>query len=103
VGMLMLFHNAPAPYHTSVWPVLALTLTLGGFWAFAISKAVQVRRRPATVGPNRVVGRDAVVRSPEQVFVAGELWRARREGGGTLVPGQSVRVTAVHGLELTVE
>jgi len=103
VGMLMLFHDAPAPYHTSVWPVLAITLTLGAFWAFAISKAVQVRRRPASVGPNRVVGEDAVVRSPEQVYVAGELWQARRAGGGTLVPGEHVRVTAVHGLHLTVE
>jgi membrane-bound serine protease (ClpP class) len=78
VGMIMLFHNAPAPYHTSLPLVLSITLTLGAFWAFALSKAVQVRRRPVTVGPNRVVGFDAVVRTPGQVFVAGELWRARR-------------------------
>jgi membrane-bound serine protease (ClpP class) len=103
VGMLMLFHNAPAPYHTSTALVLVVTLTLGAFWAFAIAKAVQVRRRPAIVGPNRVVGEDAVVRTPEQVFVAGEIWRARREGGGTLVPGERVRVIAVNGLQLTVE
>jgi membrane-bound serine protease (ClpP class) len=103
VGMLMLFHNAPAPYHTSTALVLTLTLTLGLFWAFAIGKAVQVRRRPALVGPNRVVGEEAVVQTPEQVFVAGELWHARRESGGTLVPGEHVRVTAVHGLDLTVE
>src|SRR5439155_300712 len=30
VGMLMLFHNAPSPYHTSLPLVLAITLTLGG-------------------------------------------------------------------------
>jgi membrane-bound serine protease (ClpP class) len=103
VGMLMLFHNAPAPYHTSLPLVLSVTLVLGGFWAFALSKAVQVRRRPAIVGPNRVVGVDAVVRTPGQVFVAGELWRAHRSSGGELVPGEHVRVTAVDGLELTVE
>jgi membrane-bound serine protease (ClpP class) len=103
VGMLMLFHNAPAPYHTSTWPVLAVTLTLGAFWALAITKAVQVRRRPVAVGPNRVLGEDAVVRTPEQVYVAGELWHARRDDGATLVPGQHVRVKAVSGLELTVE
>ena len=103
VGMVMLFHNAPAPYHTSLPLVLSITVTLGAFWAFALSKAVQVRRRPVTVGPNRVVGEDAVVRTPGQVFVAGELWRAHRDDGTDLVPGQHVRVKAVHGLELVVE
>ncbi len=33
VGMIMLFHNAPAPYHTSTPLVLAITLSLGVFWA----------------------------------------------------------------------
>jgi membrane-bound serine protease (ClpP class) len=103
VGMLMLFHNAPAPYHTSLPLVLAITLTLGGFWAFALTRAVQVRRSPVLVGPNRVVGEDGVVRTPGQVYVAGELWHARREDGGALVPGQHVRVKDVQGLELTVE
>ena len=103
VGMLMLFHNAPSPYHTSTWPVLAVPLPLGAFWAFALTKAVQVRRRPVAVGPNRVVGEDAVVRTPAQVYVAGELWRAHREDGGALVPGEQVRVTGIEGLELTVE
>jgi len=103
VGMVMLFHNAPAPYHTSLPLVLSITVTLGAFWAFALSKAVQVRRRPVAVGPNRVVGEDAVVRTPGQVFVAGELWHAHRDDGAELVPGEHVRVTAVHGLELVVE
>jgi len=103
VGMVMLFHNAPAPYHTSLPLVLSITAVLGAFWAFALTKAVQVRRRPVTVGPNRVVGENAVVRTPGQVFVAGELWRAHRDDGADLVPGEHVRVKAVHGLELVVE
>ncbi len=102
VGMLMLFHNAPAPYHTSVTLVVTLTVTIGLIWAFALTKAVQVRRRPPTVGPARVVGADAVVRAPGQVFVEGELWRAHREDGGELRPGDHVRVAAMDGLELTV-
>ena len=102
VGMLMLFHNAPAPYHTSVWLTLAVTIPLGGFWAFAISKAVAVRRRPPLVQPLRVVGEEAIVRSPSQVVVGGELWRARRADGGDLRPGDHVQVEGVDGLELTV-
>jgi membrane-bound serine protease (ClpP class) len=102
VGMLMLFHNAPAPYHTSLPLVLSFTIALGTFWAFALTKAVQVRRRPVSVGPLRVVGSEAVVRAPGQVFVEGELWRARREDGRDLVPGEHVQVESVDGLELTV-
>ena len=101
-GMVMLFHNAPAPYHTSVPIVLTFTLGLGLFWVFALTKAVQVRRRPVTVGPARVVGADAVVKAPGQVFVEGELWHAHRLDGGDLVPGSHVRVAAMDGLELTV-
>jgi membrane-bound serine protease (ClpP class) len=103
VGMLMLFHNAPAPYHTSLPLVLSLTISLGAFWVFALSKAVQVRRRPVAVGPTRVVGAEGVVRSPGQVFVAGELWHAHRGDGRELVPGEHVHVEDVEGLELRVK
>jgi membrane-bound serine protease (ClpP class) len=101
-GMLILFHNAPAPYHTSLPLVLTITIALGLFWAFALTKAVRVRRQPVSVGPTRVVGEEAVVRSPGQVFVAGELWRAHRADGGALVPGEHVQVEGMDGLELTV-
>jgi membrane-bound serine protease (ClpP class) len=101
-GMAMLFHNAPAPYHTSVWPIVGFTVALGLFWVFALTKAVEVRRRPAAVGPARVVGSEAIVRAPGQVFVDGELWHAHRADGVVLVPGSHVRVEAMDGLELTV-
>ena len=44
----------------------------------------------------------AVVRSPGQVFVEGELWQAHRTDGRDLVPGEHVKVESVDGLELTV-
>jgi membrane-bound serine protease (ClpP class) len=102
VGMLLLFHNAPAPYHTSLPLVISFTLAIGAFWAFALGKAVQVRRRPVTVGPERFLGDEGVVRDPHHVFVEGELWRAHPAGGGELVPGERVRIEHVEGLELTV-
>jgi membrane-bound serine protease (ClpP class) len=101
-GMIMLFHNAPAPYTTNVWLVVGFTLVLGLAWVFALTKAVQVRRRPPSVGPARVVGAEAIVRAPGQVFVEGELWHAHRSDGGDLVPGSHVRVAGMDGLELTV-
>jgi membrane-bound serine protease (ClpP class) len=102
IGMIMLFHNAPAPYHTSVPLVVAITVAIGGFWAFAIAKAVQVRRSPVLVTTARVVGAEGIVLAPNQVRVDGELWKAHRSDGEALVPGSHVRVEAAEGLELTV-
>jgi membrane-bound serine protease (ClpP class) len=100
VGLITLFHNAPAPYHTNVWLVVTLTVLIGGFWAFAMGKAIAVRRRPATVGPDEIIGMEGVVRDGGWVFVRGELWRA--ESDQPLQLGQHVRVDAVHGLTLAV-
>ena len=101
VGMLMLFHDAPSPYETSVPLVLSITLALGLFWAFAIGKAVQVRRRPVTVGPQTIVGEEGVVRSSGLVFVHGELWQARSDQ--PLETGQRVEVVGREGLVLDVK
>ena len=100
--MITLFHKAPAPYHTSVPLVVTLTAVLGGFWAFAMAKAVAIRRKPVTVGPQQIVGMEGIARGEDLVFVRGELWRARRSDGGDLVPGDHVQVEGVDGLELTV-
>ncbi len=100
VGMLMLFHDAPSPYDTSVPLVLSVTLGLGLFWAFAIGKAVQVRRRPATVGPHTIVGEEGIVRPGGLVFVHGELWKVRSDE--PLAPGAHVQVVDRDGLTLNV-
>jgi membrane-bound serine protease (ClpP class) len=102
VGLLLLFHNAPSPYHTSVPLVASIAVVLGLFWAFALSKAVQVRRRPASVGPEHIVGQTGEVREAGLVFVNGELWQARSRDGAPLEPGEHVRVEGVDGLTLTV-
>jgi membrane-bound serine protease (ClpP class) len=105
VGSLLLFHNAPAPYNEHNTPALvAFALVLGGIWAFALTKAVQVRRRPASVGPQMIVGKLGEARRDDMVFVNGELWRARPRGDTPLHPGQRVRVAGVDpGLVLEVE
>ncbi len=103
VGGLLLFHNAPSPYHTSVPLVVAVAVVLGGFWAFALGKAVQARRRPVTVGAQTIVGELGEVRRDGLVFVRGELWRARTTEGEPLVPGQQVEVEGIEdGLVLDV-
>jgi membrane-bound serine protease (ClpP class) len=105
VGSLLLFHNAPAPYNNVNTPlVVSFAVAVGGFWAIAISKAVQVRRRPVSVGPQTIVGEIGEARRDDLVFVHGELWRAKPDDGSPLRPGQRVRVSGVGPeLELRVE
>jgi membrane-bound serine protease (ClpP class) len=102
VGAIMLFHNAPPPYHTSKPLVIGVTVGLGAIWAFAVGKAWQVRSRPVSVGPQLIAGSIGEVRRDGLVFVNGELWQARTPGGEQLRPGERVRVESLDGLVLTV-
>jgi membrane-bound serine protease (ClpP class) len=58
------------------------------------------KRRRAVTGVEALVGRTAVVSSPTQVRVAGELWEATSEH--PFVSGEEVEVTGVDGLTLRV-
>jgi membrane-bound serine protease (ClpP class) len=104
VGALLLFRNAPSPYHVNLWLIVSIAVILGTGWAFAISKAIQVRRSPVSVGPQQMVGEIGEFRGDGQVFVRGELWRARVREGSPLKRGEKVRVDAVDpSLVLDVE
>jgi membrane-bound serine protease (ClpP class) len=101
VGSIMLFQNASG-FHTSKPLVISIAVTLGAIWAFAISKAVQVRQSPVEVGPQLIAGSVGEVRGNGLVYVNGELWQAHSVSGEQLRPGQRVRVESLDGLELTV-
>ena len=76
VGSIMLFQNAPG-YHTSKPLVISVAVALGAVWAFAMSKALQVRHSPVEVGPQLIAGSVGEVRENGLVYVNGELWQAR--------------------------
>ena len=80
VGAIMLFRNAPSPYHVSLPLIISIAVVLGLLWGFAMTKAVAVRRKPVSVGPQSIVGQIGEVRGDGQVFVNGELWKARPAG-----------------------
>ena len=104
IGALMLFRNAPAPYHANLWLIVSIAAVLGSAWAFAMTKAIQIRRSPVSVGPQTIVGEIGEFRGDGQVFVRGELWRAKVPEGLSLRRGQKVRVDGVEpGLVLDVE
>jgi len=64
-----------------------------------------VRRKPAAVGAQTLIGREATVIAPcrpeGQVRLDGEIWQARCAAGAD--PGDNVRVAARDGLLLVVE
>ena len=105
IGALLLFDPAGEAYQVSLPVALAISGTLMLLFGFALTKAAQTRRLPASVGAHRLVGEKAKVRGEHLVFVDGELWKARSADGSSLEPGQEVVVEAVdqEGLRLTVE
>ena len=102
-GSLLLFEPAGSTYRVSLAVVLTIAGVLGLFMAFVVTKIVQVRRRPATVGGADVVGARGVVRRNGYVSVRGELWRVHADGDEPLQPGSEVEVEGVEdGLTLRV-
>jgi len=85
------------------WPWGVATVIGGGVLDIAESLVLLrwSKRRRSPVGADALVGRTAVVATPTQVRVAGELWEARSDT--PLVPGEEVVVRAVDELTLRVE
>jgi membrane-bound serine protease (ClpP class) len=99
VGMLMLFHDAPAQYQVNTWLVLLVTATIGGFMAFALGKAVAARRRPSAMPA--MVGAEGVARDAGSCSCRASSGR-RDRGRSPLEPGAHVHVDDVEGLRLKV-
>ncbi len=104
IGSLLLFDPAGEAYQVSLPVALAISGTLMLLFGFALTKAAQARRMPASVGAHRLVGVPGQVRGEDLVFVDGELWHAESADGSPLEPGEAVVVEAVdqEGLRLTV-
>jgi membrane protein implicated in regulation of membrane protease activity len=85
------------------WPWGIVTVVAGGLLDVGESLAFLKwsRRRKSPVGAEALVGQTAVVVTPTQVRVAGELWAARSDD--PLRVGEEVVVRVVDGLTLVVE
>jgi len=89
--------------------VVPLALVMTGLVAVAARKALAVSRRRPRGGADGLIGAVGVVRRDVgpvgAVFVAGELWRARRswvDEDAVLGEGEHVVVEQVQGLTLSV-
>jgi membrane-bound serine protease (ClpP class) len=98
VALILLF-VLPSPWNLIVAAVVAVAW-FGELYLW--NRTVRGRRR--AVGAQTLVGMIGEVRETcrpvGQVFVNGELWRARCEDGAD--PGTQVKVLAVNGLTLDV-
>jgi membrane-bound serine protease (ClpP class) len=101
-GFLLLFQPAGSGYQVSLAVPLTIALVFSAFFAFVFAKVLQSRRRPASVGPQMIVGSHGHVGRDGLVSVHGELWRAREAEGEALAQGEDVEVVGLEGLELVV-
>jgi membrane protein implicated in regulation of membrane protease activity len=95
-AILLAIFVIPAPW--------GLVLVVAGGLADIAESLVLMRwskGRRVVTGAEALVGRTAVVATPTQVRVAGELWNAR--AADELVPGTEVVVRDVDGLTLVVD
>ncbi|MFQ6001238.1 MAG: NfeD family protein, partial [Anaerolineae bacterium] len=103
-GSLILFQSPFARVSTSL--VVGVGLGSGGFFAFAVAKAVQARMRRAVTGREALIGALAVARTDldptGSVFLRGEWWNAIAEGE-EVRKGEQVEVIGVDGFQLRVK
>ncbi|MDD3826863.1 MAG: nodulation protein NfeD [Anaerolineae bacterium] len=102
-GALLLF-NSPL-YRVSISAIVGVALVTGLFFAFAMTKVMQIRRRPSVTGTEGLIGQLGEARTalePEgTVFVRGELWQAESLEG-PIEKGERVEIAGVHGFRLQV-
>jgi membrane-bound serine protease (ClpP class) len=105
LGAAILIDDSRAPLLEVSRPlIIGITLVLVGFVLFALQAVMRTRRRPAFIGGGEFVGREALVRGPDTVFIGGELWHARPAiAGAELTAGTRVRIVSRRGLALIVE
>lgn len=90
-------------------PMTSVLITTAGLSFFAVVCVyliAKAHRHPPVQGPHVLIGQQAVVRRWDAtrgiVHVQGENWTAQSSAALTLTPGDSVTVTAVDGLVVTI-
>lgn len=102
-GSVLIFQSTSAqiPWHL----IIAVAGCTGGFFAFAVGKAVRAQTRPVTTGAEALIGAVAEARTdlaPDGiVFLKGERWNALADDG-PIAAGEQVRVIGREGFRLRV-
>lgn len=105
LGGLFLTNGNQADASVSPWVIAVVAVPMSVLVLTVFVNIVRVRKMPARMGLETVVGRTVVARSaltPQGfVFMDGENWQAEAEDGD-VQPGEKVIVTQIRGLRLKV-
>jgi membrane-bound serine protease (ClpP class) len=104
-GGLILTSGNPPGFQVNRWLVIGISTAIGMFLLFVVTSIIRIRRQPAAMGVQTLLGKEAVARSPlnpsGMVFVDGEYWSATVKEG-RVKKGEKVVVTGIDGLRLAV-
>jgi membrane-bound serine protease (ClpP class) len=105
MGGLLLTSTSNPAFQVSRWLIFGLAAVIGVFILTSVNALLRARRQPVALGPQTLVGRRAVARSPldpsGMVFLEGELWTATSEEG-RVEEGETVEVISIEGIRLRV-
>jgi len=104
-GGLLLFAGAAPALRLAPWAIALVVVVTVPFFAFAMTAALRLRRRPSVSGAEGLIGASGVARTDiagdGTVMAKGALWRAR-SSGDAIPAGSKVRVAETEGLTLVV-
>jgi len=104
VGSLILFSHSPG-IEVNRGLIAGVTAAIAAFAIFVIGAIIRGQRRRKATGPEGMVGKLAIARTPldptGMVLAEGELWTAIAEGG-KIEPREKVVITKVEELKLWV-
>ena len=105
LGALLLVDGPIPQMRIRLLTAVAVSIPFGLLTIFLVNIAMRARRSKVVTGQRGLIGEVGVAQTPlrplGKVFVHGEIWDANCPSGAD--PGQTIRVTAVHDLTLTVE
>lgn len=107
MGSVILFGGGPELFQLQInwWVVAVVAVVITAIFVFVVGAVVRSQRRRPVTGREGLVGKIALVQTEldpvGMVFVEGERWTARTEGG-RIEPGEEAVVTKVEGLKLWV-
>jgi membrane-bound serine protease (ClpP class) len=105
MGGLLLTSTSNPEFQVSRWLIFGMAAVIGVFFITSIGALARARRQPVALGPQTLVGRQAVARSPLDpsgiVFLEGERWTAVSTGG-RVEEGETVEVVGTEGIRLKV-
>jgi membrane-bound serine protease (ClpP class) len=105
MGGLLLTSTSNPEFQVSRWLIFGMAAIIGIFFLSTVGALVRARRQPVALGPQTLVGRQGVARSPLDpngiVFLEGERWTAISTGG-RVEEGETVEVVGMEGIRLKV-